>query len=133
MYQEALDEDASECFFIRNGVFTEASHSNIMAIRNGTLYTHPDSGYILPGITKKVVFGLCKDLHIAVREEPVKASAVPAYDEFFITGTGNEIMPVVQIDDHVIRNGKPGVYTRMLQRAFFRITYETLAGVQIRI
>lgn len=129
MYQEALEEGAAECFFVRNGTLTEASHSNIMAIRNGTLYTHPDSGYVLPGITKKVVFGLSSELHIAVREEAIQASAMHEFDEFFITGTGNEITPVIRINDQMIRDGRPGAYTRMLQRAFFRITYEALAGV----
>lgn len=133
MYQEAIEAGASECFFIRNGVFTEATHSNIMAIRNGTLHTHPDSGFILPGITKKIIFKLCKELHIAVREEAILASAVHEYDEFFITGTGNEIMPVIKINDLFIRDGRPGPYTRMLQRAFFSITYEALANVKTGI
>ena len=131
LFEEAAGQGAEECFLVRNGFYTEATHSNIVALRKGVLYTHPDSNNILPGITKAVVINICKNLGIAVKEEPIRASETKKFEEWFITGTGSEIIPVVQIDEMIVGNGKPGPVTRMLQKEFFRMTYWELANEEI--
>lgn len=131
LFEEVAQQGAFECMLVRNGWVTEASHSNILAVKKGIVYTHPDSNLILPGITKSVVIRLCKEHHIKVIEEPVKAAEIKNYDEWFMTGTGSEIVPVVRIDDTIIGKGIPGPVTRLLQKEFFRITYEELAGEKI--
>ena len=131
LFEEAAEQGAGECLLIRNGNFTEATHSNIMAVKKGTVYTHPDSNFILPGITKAVIIKLCHQLGIQVVEEPIKTNEMHEFEEWFITGTGGEIIPVVQMDDRMIGHGNPGPVTRILQREFFRITYEELAGERI--
>jgi D-alanine transaminase len=127
MYQEALDKGAGECFFIRNGNFTEATHSNIFGIKNGELYTHPDSNLLLPGITKIVVFQICREKGIPFRETAIGAGDSRTFDEFFMAGTGNEIMPVIQLEDHIVGKGEPGPITRQIQGGFFRKTYGEMA------
>lgn len=122
MFQEAFEQGAFETLLVREGNFTEATHSNILFVKEGTIHTHPDSNLILPGITKSVVFSICKEHGIRVNEVPVKAADLSAYDECFITGTGSEIMPVIRIDDTVVGNGKPGPVTRFLQNEFLKIT-----------
>jgi D-alanine transaminase len=120
MYQEATEEGAGECAFVRNGFYTEASHSNILFVNDGTVYTHPDGNLILPGVTKKALLQMCRDMGISVQEQPVAFSETETCSECFITGTGSEVMPVVQINDYVVGDGKPGPITRRLQEAFFR-------------
>ncbi len=127
MYQEAVENDAMECFFIRNNCFTESTHSNIFAVKNGIIHTHPDSNLILPGITKKVVLQICRDSGLTVEENPICAADYKTYDEFFITGTGSEVMPVIQIENTPIGEGKPGKITRHIQHEFFKMTYGQLA------
>jgi len=133
LFEEVASQGAFECVLVRNGFVTEASHSNILAVKDGTVQTHPDSNLVLPGITKSVVLKLCRDLSIPVVEQPVKASEIKDYDEWFITGTGSEIIPVVQIDNIKIGKGNPGPVTRKLQNAFFAITYSALAGETLEI
>ncbi len=128
MYQEAAENDAMECFFIRNNYLTEATHSNIFAVKDEVVQTHPDSNLILPGITKKVVIQICRNSGIKVNEYPIRADSFSRYDEFFITGTGNEVMPVIQIENTIIGNGKPGKITRHIQNEFFKMTYGQLAN-----
>ena len=123
LFQEAVENNAGECFLVRNGNYTEATHSNIMAVMGDTVYTHPDSNLILPGITKKVLIRLCAELHIPFIERPVGSKETHLFDECFITGTGSEVMPVVEIDGKPVGNGKPGPVTIRLQDEFFRITY----------
>jgi D-alanine transaminase len=131
LYEEAAGHGAGECLLVRNGFFTEATHSNILAVRNGAVVTHPDSPLILAGITKAVVLKICRQSGIEVYEEPIRVSEMDRYSEWLITGTGSEIIPVVQMDDIVISKGKPGPVTRLLQREFLRMTHEELAGESV--
>jgi D-alanine transaminase len=123
LFQQAVEHNAGECFLVRNGNYTEATHSNIMAVIGDTVFTHPDSNLILPGITKKAVIHLCDELCIPLTERPVSIEETHLFDECFITGTGSEIMPVIKIDGKSVGNGRPGSVTRRLQEAFFKITY----------
>ncbi|MDP3913998.1 MAG: D-amino-acid transaminase [Bacteroidota bacterium] len=117
--QKAHEQDADEAIFIRNGVVTEGSHSSFMAVKNGIVYTHPDSNLILPGITKKVVFEICKANDINVVEEGIPASQLAGMDEMMTVGTGSEVTPVVQFDDILVGKGKPGPVTLFIQEKFF--------------
>ena len=128
LFQEAYEENAMECIFIRDGVVTEASHSNVMGVKTDVIFTHPDCNLILSGITKKVVFKICNDLGIYIKESPIRQEDTSELDELFIIGTGNDIMPVVQLNNEVINNGVPGAITRQIQREYFRITYKELGG-----
>lgn len=128
MFQEAYEKNARECIFIRDGVLTEASHSNVMGVKTDVIFTHPDCNLILSGITKKVVFKICNDLGIYIKESPIREEDISELDELFIIGTGNDIMPVVQLNNEVINNGVPGAITRQIQREYFRITYKELGG-----
>jgi D-alanine transaminase len=117
--QKAHEQNAVEAIFIRNGLVTEGSHSSFMAVKNGVVYTHPNSNLILPGITRKVVFEICRDHNIQVIEEGIPASELANMDEMMIIGTGSEISPVVQLDDTQVGNGNPGPVTLFIQDKFF--------------
>ena len=106
--ENAHEQDAVEAIFIRNGIITEGSHSSFMAVKDGVVYTHPDSNLILPGITKKVVMEICRANGIPVIEEGILASELAGMDEMMIVGTGSEVSPVVKIDETPVGNGQPG-------------------------
>jgi D-alanine transaminase len=131
LFEDAAQQGAFECMLIRDGMVTEATHSNLLAVRAGKIHTHPDSNLILPGITKAVVIRFCKTFNIQVIEEPIPTTDIGLYDEWILTGTGSEIVPVIQVDDRIIGDGTPGPVTRLLQKEFFKITYEKLAGEKI--
>jgi D-alanine transaminase len=120
--EDAHSQNAVEAIFIRNGIVTEGSHTSFMAVKNGVVYTHPDSNLILPGITKKVVMEICKDNNIKVIEQGIPASELSTMDEMMIVGTGSEVTPVVQIDDRQVGNGNPGPVTLFIQEKFFEQT-----------
>ena len=117
--EKAHEQDAAEAIFIRNGIVTEGSHSSFMAVKNGVVYTHPDSNLILPGITKIVIREICKTNNIPLVEEGIPASELASVDEMMIIGTGSEVTPVVQMDESLVGNGKPGPVTLFIQKKFF--------------
>ncbi len=117
-YQEAHDQGFAEVCFVRNGFVTEGAHSNIFFVREGTLYTHPETNEILSGITRKAIIALALDNNITVMEEAVASDMIPYMHEAFISNTTGEIVPVLKISDQVIGDGKPGPLTRRIYGLF---------------
>jgi D-alanine transaminase len=120
-FQKAVEEGAGETIFMRDGIVTEATHSNVLAVRNGTVFSHPNTNLILPGITKKVVLEICREKGIPVVEEGIIAEDLKLMDEVMVVGTGSEITPVIQVDGTMIGDGKAGPVTRIVQSRFFEL------------
>jgi D-alanine transaminase len=115
-FNAAYTSGYKECAFVRNGYISECSHSNICFIKDDILYTHPESNYILSGVTRKNVLSLAKENGIRVIEEPVKSSE--SFSEVFITNTSSEITPVTELGGKIVGKGIPGNLTRFLQEKF---------------
>ncbi len=121
LYNQAVEEGAGECILIRNGNVTEATHSSVLAVKNGKVITHPLCNLILPGITRKVILEICHKFNIEAEERPITEKEMYEVDELIIAGTGSEITPVVKVNDKPIGNKKPGEVTRFLQNKFFEL------------
>jgi D-alanine transaminase len=117
-FQEAHERGMKECIFVRDGVLTEGSRSNIFLVAGGILYTHPESEYILSGITRKNIIRLAKDCGIEVKEVPFPEKDLQRIDEAFICNTSAEITPVTFFDTLQIGNGMPGPVTLLIHKKF---------------
>lgn len=116
--EEAHRQDAYEAIFMREGLITEGTRTNIALVSGGTVRTHPLDHYILGGITRDIVLELCGKMQIPVSEQPFHQDQLLEADEIFIMGTTTEICPVIQVNDLIIRNGEPGPVTMKIQKAF---------------
>jgi D-alanine transaminase len=116
--QEAVEQGADEAVLHRSGTVTECSSSNIMMVKDGTLWTHPADNLILPGITRQVVLEQARTLGIPVQEAVFSLEELYSADEVLITGTTTEVTPVILIDETPIAGGQPGPITRQLQREY---------------
>lgn len=121
IYNQAVDAGAGESILIRNGEVTEATHSSVLGVKNGVVVTRPLSNLILPGITRKVIMEICCQNRIPVEERPISEKELYELDEIIIAGTGSEITPVIQVNDKIIGNHKPGEITRFIQKGFFEM------------
>ena len=121
--QAAVSTGALEAVFIRDGVITEGSHTNVFGVIDGELRTYPRSNYILPGITRDVVLELAVEEGINVREIPILQTEIGRLDELFVTGTTSDVTPIVQLDGRAIGSGKPGAITRQLAAALDKKLY----------
>ncbi|WP_372949914.1 D-amino-acid transaminase [Mariniphaga sp.] len=121
LYNQAVESGAGECILIRDGKVTEATHSSVLAVKNGTVITHPLSNLILPGISRKVILEICTKNNIPVEERNFSEKELYDMDELMISGTGSEITPVIQVNDTPVGNKKPGEITRFLQKKFFEM------------
>ncbi|HSQ30663.1 MAG TPA: aminotransferase class IV [Gemmatimonadaceae bacterium] len=112
--QAAAERGAIDALMIRDGVVTESSHANVMAVIDGVVRTHPTDHRILAGVTRAVVLEIARDLGIPIREEPFAEVDIARCDELFLAGTTTDVMPIVRVNDVVIAGGTPGpVATRL--------------------
>ena len=116
--QQAKEKGAEEAIFVRDGVVTEGTHTNVMAVFNGHLQTHPLGNFILPGVTRSVVLELCRKLGIACKEQAFRGEELNRASEIMITGTNKELTPIVRLDGRPVGTGTPGPVTRRLQAAY---------------
>jgi branched-chain amino acid aminotransferase len=100
------------------GHVCEGSAENIYAVIDGAVVTPPQTAAILDGITRKSVMTLARDLGHPMIERDLARAELTLADEVFLSGTGAEIVPVCEIDDHAIGAGEPGPVTREVQTAF---------------
>jgi branched-chain amino acid aminotransferase len=104
-----------------DGMIGEGSGQNIFLVRDGTLYTPPINGTILPGITRNSIMTLAQDAGIPVREVDMPRDMLYVADEIFFSGTAAEITPVRSVDRIAVGNGKVGPMTRQLQQRFLDV------------
>jgi len=100
-----------------DGKVCECSADNIFIVKKGRVITPPEEN-ILVGVTRNTILNLCRGLGIPCSEESFGPEAVHSADEVFLTGSGAEVAPIVQVDGKTIGNGKPGELTKRLLEAF---------------
>lgn len=114
--QKAAQGGCDEGLFVRDdGIVTEGTSSNAFMIKAGRIHTHPATNRILNGITRMKVLQLAREQNIPVVEQPFTLRDALAADEFFITSTTSEVMPVTAIDQNKFA---PGPVTLRLKAAF---------------
>ena len=111
-YDEAIMLDTQ-------GYVAEGSGENIFAVKNGALRTPPMNSPILPGITRKTIITLAREMGIEVLEEKFTRDFLYIADEVFLVGTAAEVTPVIEIDDRPVGKGRPGEVTQRIQTAYF--------------
>jgi branched-chain amino acid aminotransferase len=114
--KEAKRRGAADALFVNEREHVlEATRSNFFIFRGDTLIT-PHRGILL-GITRNVVLELARS-KFTIEERPILLEELALADEAFITSSSKEITPVVQIDDLMIADGKPGQRTYQLEQLF---------------
>ena len=110
-YEEAilLDDHGRVC---------EGSGENIFVVRDGRIFTPPQTAGILDGINRKSAIQIARDLGFDVVERDLARAELYLADEVYMTGTAAELVPVREIDDHVVGSGSPGAITLAVQSAF---------------
>jgi branched-chain amino acid aminotransferase len=117
--KEAARRGATDALFVNEREHVlEATRSNFFIFRGDTLIT-PRRG-ILVGITRNVVLELARS-RFAIEERPILLEELALADEAFTTSSSKEITPVIQIDDLIIGDGKPGQRTYQLEQFFIEM------------
>jgi branched-chain amino acid aminotransferase len=127
---EAVRAGAPEAVMLNyHGRVAECTADNIFIMKDGTLKTPAQLEGALGGITRGAVMDLATEAGIPCIKTTLGLHDLYNADECFLTGTGAEIMPVIEIDGRKIGDGKPGRTTGELLEAFREL--RTRDGVKV--
>ncbi len=100
-----------ETLLVRNKKLTEGSASNIFVVRKGQVMT-PNLGVeILPVVTRDLLIELFRDNNIEVQETDVTENDLLCSEEVWCTSSTNYCVPITEIDNKKIGDGKVGNYS----------------------
>ncbi len=102
-HRDAGKQDAMDALLIdRDGNIREGTRTNFFAIKGDVIITAPADD-ILEGITKKILLRAVQG-KFTIKEEKIPFSNIRNYEEFFLSSTSMNVMPVRQIDELIINS-----------------------------
>lgn len=123
-YMEVIFLDAEEHKYVEEG----SSCNIFFLLKNGKLVTPELSDTVLPGITRKSVLTLAKDMGVATEERKISIDeAMSETVECFVTGTAAGVGYIESITNEgntaVFNNGEMGDLSRSLLKTLKGIQY----------
>ena len=117
----AVRNDAYESIFIDDDDYvTEGSSSNIWIFNNqNELITRNLDGKILSGITRNSVSLFAKRNKIKVIEKKFTRAELFGANEVFLTSASSFVIPIIQINNHIINQGLVGKISLDLRKLYF--------------
>jgi branched-chain amino acid aminotransferase len=116
--RKRLGGEIFEILLTHNGRILEGMTSNFFYVRAGELYTAGRG--VLSGVTRETVIRIARQAGIRVRHKALSLREIPGIDEAFITSSSRGVVPVAQIIDQPVGNGKVGEVTKQLMDLFER-------------
>lgn len=113
--QEAALQQADEAFWLdeENHVL-EGCATNILAIIDDTLVTHPLDHQVLGGITRDMAIRVAKEHGVTVEERPWSLEE-SGLTEAMMSSTTNAVIPIRCINEQIIGDGKAGKTTMQIR------------------
>lgn len=100
------------------GYVTEGSANNAYIIKDKRIFTRFANHDILNGITRRTMFKIIQEMGLSLIEQAFTVPEALTADEAFITSAGNWATPVINIDGHLIGDGKAGAITLELRQRY---------------
>lgn len=120
---EAEQAGVAEALILNHeGYVCEGSGDNVFIVKDGKVITPPTYLGALEGVTRNTIMDVCRKLGIPCEEKPFTRHEVYVADEVFLTGTAAEVIPVIEVDQRIIGDGKPGAMTKRLTEEFRKLT-----------
>lgn len=96
----------------------EGSISNVFVINKETLKTPPLETPVLPGIARGVVLEIAAAAAKQVEECPLTVNDLLDGDEVLLTNAIMQVVPVIRVEKHDIRDGRVGPVAKELLRQY---------------
>ncbi|WP_169778137.1 D-amino-acid transaminase [Campylobacter curvus] len=115
---EAHKKGAYEGFMVEDGYVTEGCSSSAFIIKDKTLITKPLSNEILPGIRRKKLLNLAREVGLKVEQRKFSMQEVYDADEAFISAATLILLPVIKADGKLINGGRIGEFAPKLRELY---------------
>ena len=120
--KQIAQEGIFEALLVKNGKILEGMTSNFFYVKNQTVFTAQED--ILLGITRQTVIDVARGRGVEVNYEALPRDQIAAIDEAFITSSSRGIVPLIQIEEVTIGQGRPGPITKELSAAYDQYVME---------
>lgn len=126
--ETAHQQGKDDAIFIKDGFITEGSSSNVYIVtKDDRLITCPVSQDILHGITRATILDIAKKGAIPLEERTFSPEDAYSAREIFMTSATTFVLPIIELDNRQIDNGKPGVVTAYLRNQYINRIRQTFA------
>jgi branched-chain amino acid aminotransferase len=103
-YLKAKDTGHDDVIMLtEDGLLSESPTANFFLVHNGRVVTPRCCDSILPGVTRRHVLKLCRQMGISAEEAALQPEDAYSADEAFLTGTGLELAPIESVDGRKMR------------------------------
>lgn len=114
--QQANAHGADEAFWLdESGHVLEGCSTNVFAVIDGTMVTHPLDHRILGGIMRDMALRLAEEEGMSVQQR-TWGFGEEEISECLISSTTNALMPVTTVNGQPVGNGSPGPVTIRLRQ-----------------
>ncbi|WP_378956022.1 aminotransferase class IV [Pelosinus sp. sgz500959] len=116
---EARHKGANEALLLNTkGNVAEGTMCNVFFVIDDRLITPDEKSGLLPGITRALVLKIAYQAGLRVEERQVDPDELLGISEMFITSSLLEIMAVTILDQRIVKDGRPGKITKLLQKEY---------------
>jgi branched-chain amino acid aminotransferase len=125
---EANEAGMDEALMLNTqGFVSEGTVDNLFIIRDGVLMTPPVSDGLLQGITRDCILQVAQESGIPCQQISLTPYDLLQADECFLSGTGAELIPVSQINQHRFAAPPQPLYP-VIEQAFRQLIQRECAG-----
>lgn len=116
---EAQKKGCYDAIFFKDGLLTEASHSNVCIVKAGVIWTPAINEHIVRGVTRSLILTrVAPTAGVTSIDEvgdPITKEDLMKAEEVFLTNSQDGVIPVLAVDGTPVADGKPGTVTKKMQ------------------
>jgi len=116
--QAHLKRAAEALWFTTDSRLAEGCVSNVFLVKDSVLQTPSVQTPVLAGIARKTVLQLAHELSIEGVEKDLYIGDLLEADEVFLTNVIMEVLPVTNVEQHPVAEGRVGPVTQKLREGF---------------
>ncbi len=125
---EAYRRKAVEAIMLnQQGFVTEATTSNVFAVKEGRVLTPEVQSGLLEGVSRALLKEIILREGIPFAEKAISEAEFLGCDEVFLTGSIKELLPIARINGRPVGNGRVGPVTKRLMQ-LWRDEVERICG-----
>ena len=115
----AKKSNKDDAWMVQDGFVTEGTSNNAYIItKDNVLVTRNLSNDILAGVTRRSILKYAEEAQVKIEERPFTIEEAKNASEAFVSSATTFIGPVVEIDNKIIGDGKPGKQSLRLREIY---------------
>ena len=126
LQKKIKEQQAVDVLYHKHGIVSEFPRANVFIVDKNEKIITPSEN-ILQGVTRRKMLELIEKKFVP-EVRPLQIEEIINAAEIFMTSNTKRLLPITQLDDTIIGNGKAGRITALLNDAFIKMEDEFIAS-----